>query len=350
LEDPLQGDYQNLTGHFCDSPGAGFPSTHANREENTLTGVSYRRGLLCNVVDPYRVLNVAATPNYFPVGVAKGGTFGAGLFTLEADGADHYLDTNGDPVLTHRDGTPENFQVLASLDLRNASTASQAGVATMGFYTNVGTVFTAGTTEWASLLGDATIKAITENVLTDLYAERNRAAWTLSSARVYPPASWQLVATIADTISSITSTVQGQLLMQGASVMYARDAENPFNILNGPGDQSVAVSKLALAQCYGSDFLGKYLFGGTSDNKIHLREGGIYASSSWDAVGGFPLSGGTVPGSPVAIAGFNGDPFVMTRSAEVTSLYTDHSSVLLVVGREECGDRIGGRAKFGEAA
>ena len=29
---------------------------------------------------------------------------------------------------------------------------------------------------------------------------------------------------------------------------------------------------------------------------------------------------------------------------------TDHSSVLLVVGREECGDRIGGRAKFGEAA
>ena len=28
----------------------------------------------------------------------------------------------------------------------------------------------------------------------------------------------------------------------------------------------------------------------------------------------------------------------------------DHSSVLLVVGREECGDRIGGRAKFGEAA
>jgi hypothetical protein len=29
---------------------------------------------------------------------------------------------------------------------------------------------------------------------------------------------------------------------------------------------------------------------------------------------------------------------------------SDHSSVLLVVGREECGDRIGGRAKFGEAA
>ncbi len=28
----------------------------------------------------------------------------------------------------------------------------------------------------------------------------------------------------------------------------------------------------------------------------------------------------------------------------------DHSSVLLVVGRGECGDRIGGRAKFGEAA
>jgi hypothetical protein len=194
IEDPLTGADESLTGHFCDVPGAGLKgATHTHREENSLTGVSYRRGLLSyGGGDGYRVLNPAVDQgiDYFngcDEDVVDGTrTFGIGMLSFEADGAEY--DLVGEmPVLTGRDGTPANFVIQAALDTRNTNHAGQRGVATMGYYTNVGTVFTAGTTDWADyLVRDPTVRQITRNVINDLYDTHERAAWTLPS-RAYPP-------------------------------------------------------------------------------------------------------------------------------------------------------------------
>jgi hypothetical protein len=82
IEDPLIASPQSLTGHFADTPGAGLPSSHANREENTLTGVSYRRGILGSSAAGYTVL--APSDAYFVgTGLSYGSTFGPGLLQLE---------------------------------------------------------------------------------------------------------------------------------------------------------------------------------------------------------------------------------------------------------------------------
>jgi hypothetical protein len=80
-----------------------------------------------------------------------------------------------------RCGTPRAFQLLAvcPLDtrwqerpLREADvSASDLHAATMGMFTRGGTVFTAGTTDWAQVLGtgqDARVDRITRNVIDGL--------------------------------------------------------------------------------------------------------------------------------------------------------------------------------------
>ncbi|MCH2201291.1 MAG: hypothetical protein MK102_04950 [Fuerstiella sp.] len=104
----------------------------------------------------------------------------------ECDGCEFVLE-NGLPVPTHRDRTPEGFEILASAparlwdgDLEFASKslfgdAEQThrvmrGSATMGIYTLGGTVFTTGCTEWSRGLAgnDPLVQQITRNVLDRL--------------------------------------------------------------------------------------------------------------------------------------------------------------------------------------
>ena len=328
LEDPLADDLpEEATGHFCDSPAAGFPGRHATREENTLTGVSYRRGILGASAVGYTILDPhddSAWGNYgidyfadIPAGPARYGlTFGAGVFQLEADGAEYDLDPSagGLPVLSGRDGTPSNFRILAALDLRSSTQVGQAGVATLGYYTNVGTVFTAATTDWApKLVADGNVGQITKNVIDDLYVRHARAGWSLP-ARVYPPATWEAVETFAENVAAIAALVQGQLLMQGAEATFARDAENPRTLLAAP-----TVEHDAGIHSYGSDAWGTYTFGGRDDGTISILRGGVYSAERWDApIGRLTPSD---PGQPTGIAGFNSHPLVMLTNGETTTLY-----------------------------
>ena len=328
LEDPLADDPpEGLTGHFCDSPAAGLPGSHEKREENTLTGVSYRRGIFGASALGYKILDPdddSAWGNYginyfdaIPDGPARYGlTFGEGVFQLEADGAEYDLDppVDGSPVLTGRDGTPSNFRILAALDLRSSTGVSQAGVATLGYYTNIGTVFTAATTDWApKLVADGNVGQITKNVIDDLYVRHSRAEWSLP-ARVYPPVLWEAVDTFVENVSAITALVQGQLLMQGAEETFARDAENPRTALAAP-----TVELETEIRSYGSDAWGSFTFGGRDDGTISVLRGGVYLAESWDDVIG-PLDPSD-SGQPTGIAGFNSHPLVMLTNGETTTLY-----------------------------
>jgi hypothetical protein len=106
----------------------------------------------------------------------------------ECDGCQFTLQ-DGLPVPTHKDGTPETFQILASapagLSLRDQSLlwvsealygkgtkqrVEQPGSAIFGCYTRGGTVFTTGCTEWVRGLkgGDPAVERITRNILDRL--------------------------------------------------------------------------------------------------------------------------------------------------------------------------------------
>lgn len=86
---------------------------------------------------------------------------------------------DGLPFATSRDGTPKGFEVLATCPARwhpddaewyERWEKGRIGAACMGLYTRGGTVFTAGTTDWAHGLqgGDAAVQRITRNILDRL--------------------------------------------------------------------------------------------------------------------------------------------------------------------------------------
>jgi hypothetical protein len=96
----------------------------------------------------------------------------------ECDGCEFTLE-NGLPVPTGRDGTPVNFQILASCPARWHPDDSwwyerfeheRVGASVLGMYTRGGTVFTCGATDWAhGLRGkDPAVERITRNILDRL--------------------------------------------------------------------------------------------------------------------------------------------------------------------------------------
>ncbi len=113
-------------------------------------------------------------------GLKRGDVFGAKdtIVGYEADGAElEWRD--GLPFATHRDGTPETFTVLGTCPVRWHPDDSEwyerwekgrTGAACLGVYTKGGTVFTAGTTDWAHGLrgGDKAVERITKNILDRL--------------------------------------------------------------------------------------------------------------------------------------------------------------------------------------
>ena len=164
-----------------------------NRPENQLTGVSFnyggyhRFGSVPRGAGGYRIHR----PKHWLFEGTKlewGDLLGAEhkIVGYECDGCEFVLK-DGLPVPTHRDGTPQSFQILASAPARlwdsDLKFASQSifgdtdhqdrfthGAATMGVYTRGGTVFTTGCTEWSRGLAarDPLVDRITRNVLDRL--------------------------------------------------------------------------------------------------------------------------------------------------------------------------------------
>ena len=161
-----------------------------NRPENQLTGVSFCYGALNPEPVPYTIYQPRhwvfdglwsgrGKPGFFPQ---------VGRVGYECDGCDIEW-SHGLPVASHRDGTPEGFDILgfapgrmpdyeatvhskALFGLENGFTPwghdLRQGAAVLGLRTERGTVFTVGCTEWARQLEDPFVAQITRNVLKRL--------------------------------------------------------------------------------------------------------------------------------------------------------------------------------------
>jgi len=170
-----------------------WPATGANRPEDALTGVSYRHG--GGWWDGPRrtggyVVQQPAHWAFAGTGLRAGDAFGADssppLVGYECDGAplESYDAVTGVATLARdaaRYGTPDGFELLAVAPLSSEwdelppreGQGAGGGLhgATMGSYRRGGTVFTAGTTDWAqALLQDRHVERITRNVVAELLA------------------------------------------------------------------------------------------------------------------------------------------------------------------------------------
>ena len=190
-----------------------WSSRIVDRPENQLTGVSFTRGGYIRMGQAVPHASGGYTvwrPDHWAfrnTELKYGDVFGSTHATTvyEVDGCEITISPDdGLPRPTGRDGTPHDFTVLATAPARLYSRdelpsryrpavagdleltavavfgdASPAHIrrlahnqAVLGTYTNVGTVFTAGTTDWACGLGggDPTVEQITRNVLDRLMA------------------------------------------------------------------------------------------------------------------------------------------------------------------------------------
>jgi hypothetical protein len=160
-----------------------------NRPENTMTGLSFRLGAGCWGPDMDAMYGESYTVRFAEhwafagTGLTDGDKFALGALGYETDAAD-IEEIDGVPRVTGRDGTPTSFTVLATADLRHWSAYGQAGAATMGvFEAGRGTVFNAGTVNWAAAIDDPVVARITRNVLDRLVSPAAGAGWTVIGSR-----------------------------------------------------------------------------------------------------------------------------------------------------------------------
>jgi hypothetical protein len=160
-----------------------------NRPENTMTGLSFRLGAGCWAPDMAAMHGESYTVRFAEhwvfagTGLTDGDKFALGALGYETDAAD-IEEIDGVPRVTGRDGTPTSFAVLATADLRHWSAYGQAGTATMGmFESGRGTVFNAGTVNWAAAIDDPVVARITHNVIDRLAGSAVGSAWTVIGTR-----------------------------------------------------------------------------------------------------------------------------------------------------------------------
>ncbi len=156
------------------------------RPENQLTGVGFlwggyhkSHGQLMDASGAFQVHR----PNHWifeGTQLKAGDAFGAKdtIVGYECDGCElEWKD--GLPTPTHRDGTPESFEVLATAPAQwhpddcewyERWEKGRKGNAVLGTYTRGGTVFTCGSTDWSHGLrgGDPMVVRITRNLLDRL--------------------------------------------------------------------------------------------------------------------------------------------------------------------------------------
>lgn len=191
-EDPHyeSGDHSLLSTMWC--------NRLVGRPENRLTGVSFAYGGYARFFDQFVDGDGAYTmhrPEHWlfeGTGLERGDLLGAKdrIVSYEADGCEMALK-DGLPAPTHRDGTPEGFEILAtglagltdidgSMDMVGEALygpdsdrrPQQPGAAVLGVYQRGGTVVTTGCTNWTDGLRgrDPAVERITRNILDRLSA------------------------------------------------------------------------------------------------------------------------------------------------------------------------------------
>lgn len=162
-----------------------WPTSGAGRPEDALSGASYRHG--GGWWDGPRDTRgyLVQQPEHWVfagTGLARGDALGRDtwppLAGYECDGVpvDHVAPDDAVVLSAWRDeaGTPDGYQLLAACPLdRRWQAGEGVHVAALGIFRRGGTVFSAGTTDWAQVLGgarDRRVEPITRNVLDRLGA------------------------------------------------------------------------------------------------------------------------------------------------------------------------------------
>lgn len=157
---------------------AGYP-------ENQSFGAGCSRGAWKGVAEPgaFEVVQ----PDHWAfadTGLHKGDAFGhtpdEGLLGYETNGVSYARDKSGTPFPTGLDGTPADYLILALAELRDWETPGNAAMGVLA-HPEGGTVFNAGTTDWAKGLETCistkdplrtVTSRITRNVITQLTRAR----------------------------------------------------------------------------------------------------------------------------------------------------------------------------------
>ncbi|MFC9176250.1 N,N-dimethylformamidase beta subunit family domain-containing protein [Streptomyces sp. NPDC057107] len=164
-----------------------WSSAPVDRPENTMTGLSFRRGAgawgegMAVMGKEAYTARFADHWAFEGTGLTDGEPFARGALGYETDAC--ALEwTDGVPRATGVDGTPGSFVVLATADLRHWREYGQGGAATMGvFRLGAGTVFNAGTINWGSVLADdPVVDRVTRNVLDRLSGAAPGGGWDVA--------------------------------------------------------------------------------------------------------------------------------------------------------------------------
>jgi len=174
--------------NFQDGPPLVFtrcPNWKDVRPEDALTGVSYRNGgerdfpaLDCSDIRNqvgYTVQHTEQWP-FENTGLNDNTPFGApqGLVGYECDGTsfDKSAPRPVSPAFNPGDATPDGFMILGTADTSQWDAPEGNAAATMGMYSNSGTVFTGATTDWPRVVwqGESHTVQITKNILNRLGA------------------------------------------------------------------------------------------------------------------------------------------------------------------------------------
>ncbi|WP_327368063.1 N,N-dimethylformamidase beta subunit family domain-containing protein [Streptomyces sp. NBC_01217] len=288
VTDPMTAiDPRRVTVEWSSSP--------VDRPENTMTGVSFRRGAGAWGEGMALIRKEAYTARFGAhwvfdgTGLADGDPFARGALGYETDAC--ALEWIGDvPRATGSDSTPSSFVVLATADLRHWRDYGQGGAATMGiFRLGAGTVFNAATINWGSVLDeDPVADRITRNVLDRLSGAAPGDAWEIAGA----PAEVHALAVCEGVLFGVDGA--GSLLCRepsGQNLPWRRIGE-------APGVRALASSREAAGA------LPLELYAATDDGLL-LRRDPVAGPAEWHEAG-------TVPPGITALALCDAGVFAVT--------------------------------------
>jgi hypothetical protein len=284
IEDPLTGiDNSRVTVQWHAAP--------VNRPENSMTGVSYRKG-----AGHWIDVNHDAYECNFPehwvfegTGLTFGAKFGAGCVGYETDAAE--MESEGSVVrATCRDGTPPTFVVLAWADLGHWRAKGQGGYVTMGIYRGGGAVFTAGTVQWADKLDGTSleIERITRNVVARL-------------SQRYPADTWERIGH-ANNIAAMVACEGLLFAATRDNLLWWREPVGQNLNWTQIGVANNIVAMAAPIEAQPDRPVGLYAV--TSDHKLWWRE--PVADVRWTVIG-------RATGNVIAMAASNYMLFAATR-------------------------------------
>ncbi|MEU9356917.1 N,N-dimethylformamidase beta subunit family domain-containing protein [Streptomyces sp. NPDC048301] len=259
-----------------------WSSSPVDRPENTMTGLSFRRGagawgegMAVMVKDAYTA-RFADHWVFAGTGLSDGQEFARGALGYETDSC--ALEWTGEvPHATGTDGTPSSFVVLATADLRHWRDYGQGGAATMGvFRLGAGTVFNAGTINWGKVLAeDPVADRITRNVLDRLGGADPGDGWESAGA----PDDVRALAVCEGTLFG--ADARGRLLCREPSGQNL-----PWRVIGtAPGVRALASARES------SGGLPLELYAATDDGRLLRRDpvpGPVTGPEEWVEVASVP--------------------------------------------------------------